>query len=497
MQFPEFSTYDGMGLAKLLRSGQISARELVQAAIERIEAHNLRLNAVVHTMFEAALKAAQGPLPDGVFKGVPFLLKDLLSWYEGEPLTSGSRLFAGWRAPQDSEIVRRYRRSGVIVLGKTNTPEFGLVPFCEPELFGPTRNPWALDRTPGGSSGGSAAAVACGMVPLAGGGDGGGSIRIPASCCGIFGLKPTRGRTPTGPYHGELWRGAVVEHVLSRSVRDSAAMLDAIAGPDVGAPYYPPSPERPYLEEIALPPRSLRIAFTPDSLLGGAVHPDCRRAVSEAARLLEQLGHTVLEDRPRFDREEFKRSFLTVVLSETAADLEDAQHLLGRRARRRELEVTTWSMVLMGRGIGAAQYSMAVRRLQRLGRQIAAFFQSYDVLLTPTLAAPPVPIGSLQPRPAERLALEVLGAVRAGRILRALDTMTRSAERVFEWMAFTPLANVTGQPAMSVPLARSADGLPVGVHFTAKYGDEATLFRLAAQLERAAPWANCHPPIWG
>jgi amidase len=496
MTFPEFSAYDGLGLAQLVRSRQISPRELVQAAIERIEALNPKLNAVVSTAFERALETAQGPLPRGQFVGVPFLLKDLLSWSEGEPLSNGSRFFAGWRPPSDSEIVRRYRRAGVVVLGRTNTPEFGLLPFCEPELYGPARNPWSLDRTTGGSSGGSAAAVASGMVPLAGGGDGGGSLRIPASCCGVFGLKPTRARTPTGPYYGELWRGAVVEHVLARSVRDSAAMLDAIAGPDAGAPYYPPPPARPFLEETSLPVGRLQVAFTTDPLLGSRVHSDCRRAVLETAALLEQLGHAVLEDKPSFDPELFELSFLTMVLCETAADLREAERLLGRRVRRRDLEATTWSMVVMGRTVSAEEYGLAVRTLQRIARQVAVFFERHDVLLTPTLPVPPVPLGSLQPSAGERLALELLGALRVGRLLRSLGTLTQSARRVFEWMSFTPLANVTGQPAMSVPLARSADGLPIGVQFIGRYGDEATLFRLAAQLERAVPWADTHPTIW-
>ena len=250
----DFYLHDGLGVAELIRRKEISPREAVTAATNRIEALNPRLNAVVHTMFDRALGDADGDIPDGPFRGVPFLLKDLLSWYAGEPITNGSRLFRGWIAPVHSEMVNRYRRAGLIVVGKTNTPEFGLVPFTESELLGTCRNPWNTNVTTGGSSGGSAAAVASGMVPLAGGGDGGGSIRIPASCCGLFGLKPTRGRTPTGPMQGELWRGATVEHVITRSVRDCAAMLDAVAGPDVGAPYFAPPPARPFLDETKTPP---------------------------------------------------------------------------------------------------------------------------------------------------------------------------------------------------------------------------------------------------
>ncbi|HZK78273.1 MAG TPA: amidase, partial [Gemmatimonadaceae bacterium] len=264
----DFSSHDALSLAALVRTGEVSPRELVASAIERIEALNPKLNAVVHKMYDTALKQADGPLPDGPFKGVPFLLKDLGAWYAGEPLTGGSRLFKDWIPPHDTETVARFRRSGVIVVGKTNTPEFGLSPFTEPELHGPSFNPWDVSRTTGGSSGGSGAAVASGMVPFASASDGGGSIRVPASCCGVFGLKPTRGRTPTGPVNGEVWQGASIEHCLTRSVRDSAAMLDAIAGPDPGAPYWAERPARPFLDEVNAPPRKLRVAFTTQPLVG-------------------------------------------------------------------------------------------------------------------------------------------------------------------------------------------------------------------------------------
>jgi amidase len=494
--FSEYGDYDALGLAGLVRSRQASALELVDAAIARIERHNPALNAVVHRMYDRARTAAAGPIPQGPFSGVPFLLKDLLAWYEGEPLTSGSRLFRGWVAPQDTEIVRRYRAAGLLVLGKTNTPEFGLVPYTESGLLGVCHNPWNLAYTTGGSSGGSAAAVASGMVPMAGGGDGGGSIRIPASCCGLFGLKPTRGRTPTGPLQGELWGGAVVEHVLTRTVRDSAAMLDALAGPDVGAPYWTPAPARPFRDEVGAPPGRLRIAVSTDPWLGHDVHADCRRAVADAARLLESLGHEVVEAMPPVEREVFNRAFLTIICGETRAELDEAGALLGRRVRRADVETPTWIMGLLGQAISGAAFAEASRTLQRVGRRHGAFFERYDVLVTPTLAAPPFVIGRLQPTAVERTLLQTLGALRAGRVLRAAGALELAARKVFDWMAFTPVANATGQPAMSVPLAWTAEGLPIGVHFTARYGDEATLFRLAAQLEQAAPWHARHPPLW-
>ena len=493
---PPYSSLDALGLAELVRTRQVSPRELVTAAIERIERHDPALNAVVYRTFESAIRAAEGPLPEGPFRGVPFLLKDLLAWCKGEPMTSGSRLFRGWSPPCDSEMVRRYRQAGLIVVGKTNTPEFGLSPFTESELHGPCRNPWNTAMTPGGSSGGSAAAVASGMVPMAGGGDGGGSLRIPASCCGVFGLKPTRGRNPTGPLEGELWQGAVVEHVLTRSVRDSAAMLDAVSGPEPGAPYYAPAPPRPFLESARMDPPRLRIACSTGPMLGRTVHPDCVHAVREAARLLESLGHEVVDAEPVVDRESFARDFVVMLCGETKADLVDAAALLGRSATRGDVETVTWALALLGQAISAADFTGAVRSLQRAARRIGAFFEEYPVLVTPVLAAPPFPIGALQPPPSELAVLRMIGALRAGRALKAMNAVDRTAAKIFEWMAYTPIANVTGQPAMSVPLAWTADGLPVGVQFTGRYGDESTLLMLAGQLEQAAPWRDRHPPIW-
>jgi amidase len=490
----DFHQLDALGTADLIRRREISPRDAVQAAIGRIEAVNPQLNAVVLRMFDRALGDADGDIPDGPFRGVPFLLKDLLTWYAGEPISSGSRLFQGWVAPSDSEMTRRYRRAGLIVVGKTNTPEFGLVPFTESELLGVCRNPWNPEVTVGGSSGGSGAAVASGMVPMAGGGDGGGSIRIPASCCGLFGLKPTRGRTPTGPVNGELWRGATVEHVITRSVRDSAAVLDAVAGPDVGAPYFAPPPERPFLDEVRTPPGRLRIAFTVEPMLGREVHPDCVKAVVDAARLLESLGHDVSEDTFEVNRDAFNAAFLTVVCCEMASELDDAARLLGRVVRRRDVEAPTWALALIGRSISGPDYTTAVRYLQRTGRRVGEFFERYHVHVSPVVAGPPFPHGALQPPASERAAMSVLGALRASKVMKAMGALERAAGTVFDWMAYTPVANATGQPAMSVPLSWNAAGLPIGVHFTGRYADEATLFRLSAELEIASPWRENKPP---
>jgi amidase len=362
-------------------------------------------------------------------------------------------------------------------------------------LFGPTRNPWNPDRISGGSSGGSAAAVASRMVPIAGGGDGGGSIRIPASCCGLFGMKPTRGRTPTGPDRGELWQGCVVDHVLTRSVRDSAAALDAIAGPDVGAPYYMPAPERPYLDEARTPTAPLRIAFTTQPMLGREVHPDCVTAVTRTVELLRSLGHTVEEATPAFDGKSFARNFMLMVAGECRGDIEEAARLSGRTPNASKFEPTTWALGLLGRSISAADFVTATRALQIDARRIGQFFTAYDLLLTPTVSTPPPPVGSLQPSARDRTVLSMLGRMNAGRLLDMMGMLDEAAAEAFEFTPWTPVFNVTGQPAMSVPLEWSADGLPIGLHFVGRFGDEATLFRLAAQLESAKPWSDRRPAV--
>lgn len=494
--FQEYTSHDALGLAALVARRETTALEVVEAAIARIEALNPRLNAVIHPMYEQARAAARAPLPDGPFQGVPFLVKDLIATVAGEPFRCGSRFLRDYRPPADSELIRRYRQAGLIITGKTNTPEFGLTPITEPARFGPTRNPWHLDRTPGGSSGGSAAAVASGMVPMASGGDGGGSIRIPASCCGLFGLKPSRGRVPTGPGIGQIWQGAVVEGVLTRSVRDSAALLDAVQGPDAGAPYWAPPPARPFLQEVGADPGRLRIAMTTRPMMGRQVDPACVAAVEDAARLLEDLGHVVEEAAPAVDGPALSRAFLTMLCGELRGDIRDAEQLLGRRARAGDFEPATWALALLGDQLSAAEFVQAIRFMERTSRDIGRFFASWDMLLTPTLASPPVPIGSLQPSAAERLQLTVLGRLHAGRVLRLGGVLQQAAEQVFEFIPWTPVFNVTGQPAMSVPLYWTADGLPVGTHLVGRAADETSLFRLASQLEAARPWFGRTPPVF-
>jgi amidase len=493
MRQDEYERHDALGLAGLVRAGEVSAAELVEAAIARIAAVNPKLNAIVHEMFATARQSARAPLPAGSFAGVPFVVKDLLLQIEGLCTTNGCRFFAGHTAPGDSELIKRFRAAGLILVAKSNTPELGILPVTEPALHGPTRNPWSLAHTPGGSSGGSAAAVAAGIVPMAHGSDGGGSIRIPAACCGLFGLKPTRARTPFGPFVGEGWHGIVVEHAVTRTVRDSAALLDATHGPDVGAPYVAPPPQRQFLDEVGRDPGKLRIALCTRSLLGNVVHPDCVAAARDAAALCASLGHSIEDDAPPLDKHEVTRAWLTLVAAETAAEIALAARHLGKEPRPADFEPGTWMLAQAGRSYRADELALAVHLVRRVGRDVARWFERYDLFLTPTLGGPPLPIGALQPKPMELAALAALRAVPSSTAIRKL--LDRFADQGFDFAAFTPLANLTGQPAMSVPLSWSADGLPIGAHFVARYGDEATLFRLAAQLEAARPFTARRPEL--
>jgi amidase len=493
--FKEYRNYDGLGLAELVRKKEVAPIDLVEEAVRRIEALNPQLNAVIHKMYDSARKLAQGRLPDAPFAGVPFLLKDLVAACANEPIRKGCRFFADYVADHDTELVARFKAAGLIILGKTNVPEFGLAPVTESALFGPCRNPWDVTRTPGGSSGGSAAAVAARMVPMAHGNDGGGSIRAPASCCGLFGLKPSRGRIPTGPDYGDLWLGFAVEHVLTRTVRDSAAMLDVTAGPDVGVCYVAPPPGRPFLEEVAAPPGKLRIAFTSKPFMGRTVHADCLEGLEATAKLLQELGHEVAEAAPEIDGQAFATAYVKAICGDVRADIEEAEELIGRKATPKDFEPATWAFGLMGQQVSSAEAARSLRFLQGCTRHIGRFFENYDVLLTPTLSMPPVTLGALGLKPAEVLFLNVLSRLNAGWVLRAMRAADVSSSKIWEFIPYTPVFNVTGQPAMSVPLHWNAEGLPIGMHFVGRYGDEATLLRLAGQLEEAKPWFERTAPL--
>jgi len=488
-----YDSFDALALAELVRKKEVHPTELVEEAISRLEAVDPKIRALVHRMYDKARQAAARPLPEGPFSGVPFLVKDHDGHLAGEPYTSSCRALQGFVPTQDAEIMQRYRRAGVLFVAKTSTPELAILGITESALRGPTRNPWNLEHTPGGSSGGSAACVAARTVPMAHGGDGGGSIRIPASACGLFGLKPTRGRTPLGPQHGEGWGGLALPHVLTRSVRDSAAMLDATQGPDLGAPYVAPSPIRPFLQEVGAPTGRLVIAFSTGSLFGKATHPDCVAAVRDAARLCEALGHQVEEASPEIDRDALVRAYLVMVAANVAVEVEEIHRLTRRAPEPGDFEPSTWALKQIGELLSAADLQRARNTIHLAGRQLAAFFERHDVFLDATLAYPPVRVGELALKPHEKAGLALLRTLPVKpAFLKLLDALAANS---LERTPNTQLFNLTGQPAMSVPLFWSDAGLPIGVQFAARYGDEATLFRLASQLEQARPWAWRKPPV--
>lgn len=475
MHLRDYVNFDGLGLAELVRRREVKPEELVQVALSAIEAVNPALNAVIGLVEGETRATLAKPLPEGPFTGVPFLLKDLVLHMAGVPTDMGSRLFKGMVAPHDTTLMARYRRAGLIPLGRTNAPELGFNATTEPVLHGPTRNPWNPEFSPGGSSGGSAAAVSAGMVPVAYANDGAGSIRIPASLCGVFGLKPTRGRTPAGPDVAEGLNGLGVEHVLSRSVRDSAAMLDATQGPDVGDRYSIRTPERPYVEEVTREPGRLRIAVTWETGSRVAVSPECVAAVEAAAKLCRELGHEVVEAKPTFRSEALVSALSTIWSSGTAAWVDVGGAMMGRTPGPDVLEASVWATVLKGRELKAMDLQRAFAIMNHISREVGRFFLQYDALLTPTLPHAPFRLGVLNSN--------------------APTTADAWMQHAFGYCAFTAPFSLTGQPAMSVPLHWSAEGLPVGVQFVGRFEDEATLFRLAGQLERAQPWAQRTPPI--
>jgi amidase len=497
MALAGYGQLDALALADLVRRREATPAELLEEAIARAERINPRLNAIVAPLYDRARTEAAGlPPSDAPFLGVPLLLKDLDTALAGVPLTCASRYLADYRPARDGTLVQRFRQSGAIIFGKSNLSEFGILPFTEPKLFGPARNPWNRDLTPGGSSGGAAAAVAAGILPMAHAADGGGSIRIPASCCGLFGLKPSRGRTPVGPDDTQLWGGLAIGHVISRSVRDSAAMLDATAGPEPTSPYWAPPPTRPFLAEVGAPLGRLRIALTKRPFVTTiAPHADCAAAADDAARLLADLGHHVEEVDHDVDGDGFARDFFVLVCVEIATILARAAVHLGRPPRRGEIETNTALTAIIGRQQTAVRASLARSRLEAAVRGVQARYEKFDLVLTPTLGAPPAGIGTLGPSGAEAFAHDALVALGLGFLLRLPGVIEPAARRVFAFIPFTPLANVSGEPAMSVPLFWNAAGLPIGVQLQAHFGGEATLFRVAGQLETARPWASRRPPI--
>jgi amidase len=465
---------DATAQAELVASGEVTALELAEAAIERIEALDGPINAVVLRWFEHARETASGDLPDGPFRGVPFLLKDLWASYAGQVLTNGSAALKAVMpiSSGDTTLVSRFRRSGLVTLGRTNSPELGSLPVTEPVAYGPTRNPWCLDRTPGGSSGGAAAAVAAGMVPIAHASDGGGSIRIPASCCGLVGLKTSQGRITVGPTRTESGLG--VELCVSRTVRDTARLLDAVHGPGVGDTVIAPPPERPYTDEVGVDPGRLRIGFLDTHPRGGAIHADCVTAVQGAAELLTSLGHDVEPGFPAALADaSFTQRFMSMWGAGMALGIEAYGQAIGRPLTEDDVEPVNWSQAQFAARVSSTDYARSLAAVGEFRRAVQHWWtDGFDLLLTPTLAEPPVRIGEHDPAP---------------------DDPMRGMKRAAQFVPFTPPFNATGQPAINVPLHWNAEGLPIGVQLVAAYGREDVLIRVASQLEAAAPWASRTP----
>lgn len=473
-----YETCDAVGLADLVARREVSPEELLDEALKRVEALNPKLNAVTMLREGVARRLIADGLPDGPLKGVPFLLKDLGAEAVDFPSNSGSKLFADTRYKQDSSIYARLKAAGLVTFGRTTSPEGGVGPVTEAAVYGgPTRNPWNLDRTPGGSSGGAGASVASGIVPAAHGSDGGGSVRIPASSCGLFGFKPTRARLPDGPYAGEGWAGMAIDGFLTRSVRDTAVLLDATQGPDPGAPYVAPPLDESFAAALGRSPKGLKIAFATTSLTGQPIDPECRAAVERAAKLLENLGHHVEEALPRADTRGMMEAWTKIVACGTALSVETAVRKRGRPLADGEIEGIARGAIEYAKSLSGADYLEAVGKVHAYGREMAGFFERYDILLTATLAEPPAKIGRFDHRPEDYVDYRM------------------GPGRVFDYSPFTAAFNASGQPAASLPLHWTADGLPVGIHLAAAFGRDELLMGLCARIEEAAPWSGRRPPL--
>lgn len=472
--------------------------ELVELSIEAIETVNSSLNAVIYKMYDQAQRQVEAQPLTGPFAGVPMLLKDMNQEIRDEPMTNGSKAYRAYKASEDAHYVTRLKNAGVVFLGYTNAPEFALMAVTEPKYYGPTRNPWNLKLTPGGSSGGSAAAVATGMVPLAGASDGGGSIRIPASYCGLFGLKPSRGRTPVGPRSGRHWQGASVNHVLTRTVRDSAAMLDSLTMTERAGAFQAPVFSGSFLDELGRPfEKPLKIAFSVTSPLGTEVHPECRQAVLEAARLLENMGHHVIEKNAPVNGKSVAKSYITMYFGEVAAELSTLETVLGRKTNRRDVEPATWLLGSLGNAVSAAEFVLSLREWDDAAMQMETFHDTYDFYMTPTTALLPAKIGELELTSVEKLLAAVSDKLGIAKLLKKFGLVDTLVETSLKRTPFTQLANLTGQPAMSVPVYQTSEGLPLGVQVFARRGREDLLFRLAAELEQTSNWIDVrHNPLF-
>lgn len=480
LPFEEYAQHDALGLAELVEKRRVKPEEILEAAIARAEAVNPKINAIVVKLYDEARRAIERGLPNGPFRGVPFLVKDLLFQMKGVECSNSSRLLRGYKPDHDDTVVRRYREAGLVIFGRTHSPECGLTAVTDSALHGvTTKNPWNLNRTAGGSSGGTGAAIAAGIAPMGSGNDGGGSIRIPASCCGLFGIKPTRARVPLGPDCFESVDGLVVAHALTRSVRDSAALLDATAGPELGDAYSAPPTARPFLEEVKEKPRRLKVALLVKAAPDQDVAAECQEAAENAAKLCEKLGHQFKDESDHFQAHfpwvELRNAWHLSLETNISAWIHGILQQQQRELRNDDVEPVTRKIIELGRNHSAFDLIGARMTFHRASRLMAQFQEDYDVILTPTLGQLPVPHDE------GKMSL-------SGRYEDYVNGLAA-------FQPFTPLANATGQPAMSVPLHWTAEGLPVGIHFLGRFGDEATLFQLATQLEEARPWRDKIPPL--
>ncbi len=482
--FPEYDRYDAVGLADLVRKKEISSRDLLDEARARCDRVNPKLNAVIHRTDEQAGRAASAIDLAQPLAGVPFLVKDLGPALAGAPLTSGSKLFANYIPAEDGELIKRFKAAGLVAFGKTNVPELGLVPVTEPELFGPCRNPWDTGRTPGGSSGGAASAVAAGIVPMAHASDGGGSIRIPASCCGLFGLKTSRGLNPKAAQILTITEEFGVDHVVSRSVRDSAAALDAVCN-RVNAGF---------LAGLEAVPRDLRVGVVRSPMLGASVAPEVAAALESAATLMRGLGHDVQDAEPKVDYASVGMAFLTYWAISANQILDGAQQITGRKTARGDVELTTWTLARAGGVMGGMDREHARSVIWQATKAFTEFLDKYDLIMSPVLAAPPLRIGQNAVTGPETIAMRIVDGIKSPWLMKTL--LKAVAAKSFAFAAFTAPFNMTGQPAISVPLHWTPDGLPIGIQFAAKLGADSLLLRLARQLEIAQPWADRRPPVW-
>jgi len=495
MKLDDYLSLDATALARHVAAGDVTPDALLDLALAQHQRVHGSVNAIVRLMEEQARRQTAGPL-SGPFAGVPFLIKDGVQDYAGLPTTYGSRSMTRVVPAAHAHVVRRYLDAGLVVFGKTNLPEFAIRAFTDPELFGRTNNPWDLSRTPGGSSGGAAAAVASGIVPMAAGNDGGGSIRIPAACCGLFGLRPSRGRVSAGPGNGEIWFGASTEGVLTRSVRDAALALDVLQGAEPGDPFIIAPPALPYAQAMRRDPGRLRIGFSSVSPIGTEVHPEAVAAVRQTATLLANLGHAVEEAAPAIDGQALAESYLHLYFGQIPAAVKHAQSL---GADPDQLELTNRILVTLGRSVSAQDLTLQLARWNDFSRALGAFHQQYDLFLTPTLASPPVPHGTGDPSPFEKTMLGFLHGTGILGVLARLGLLDHTVRKLatdnLRFVPFTQLSNLTGTPSMSVPLYWSADGLPLGVQFVGRFGSEDVLLQLAHQLEQAQPWFDRLPAL--